>query len=156
MKNHFIAALMSLAMLSPAAHSEPAGAPAAESAAAKFKQVELAQLVANSKTETAGQRIIFAPVAVKFRAVLSDLPKQQKADYLKAALAAMQFSSPPQVRHRIGLDYGSEKALAAYIEESAAERMAKTLKPGDSRTFYAYHVYNNNRGPALLVVSFGD
>lgn len=121
-----------------------------------YKDVDLAQLVEKSRTGVPGQRVIFAPAPVRFRAVLSDLPKAQKADYLTAAMGMMKVSSPPKVSHRIGLDYGGEKALAAYIEDETAKRLAESVKPGQTRTFYAFHVYNNQNGPALLVVSFQE
>lgn len=124
--------------------------------AASHKEVDLKKLVAGSRTEVPGQRIIFAPSAVKFRATLATLPAPQKADYLMAALSLMKVSNPPKVSQRIGLDYGGDKALAVYIDDSVAARLANEVKPGEARTFYAFHVYNHSRGPALLVTSFAD
>ncbi len=73
-----------------------------------------------------------------------------------SALAMMNVSTPPKVSQRIGLDYGGDKALAAYIDDAIVERLTKNTKPGQILTFYAFHVYNNNRGPALLVTSFSE
>lgn len=124
--------------------------------AATYKEVDLKALVARSRTELPGQRIIFAPTAIRFRAVLGALPVAQKADYLHTALSMMKVSNPPEVKQRIGLDYGGEKLLSAYIEEGTAQRLAAQVKPGQTRTFYAWHVYNYSRGPALLIISFSD
>lgn len=124
--------------------------------AAAYKDVDLKALVAKSRTEIPGQRIIFAPTAVRFRATLGALPVTQKADYLYTALNMMKVSNPPRVSQRVGLDYGGDKLLSAYIEEATAKRLAAQVKPGQSRTFYAYHVYNYSRGPALLITSFAD
>ena len=132
------------------------GTAATADAAASYKEVNLKELVARSRTEVPGQRIIFAPAPVRFRARLAAMPAAQKAEYLMAALAMMKFSNPPQVSQRIGLDFGGDKALAAYIEDSVAVRLASTAKAGQELTFYAFHVYNNNRGPALLVTSFAN
>lgn len=123
---------------------------------AAYKDVDLKALVARSRTELPGQRIIFAPTPIRFRAVLGALPVAQKADYLHSALNMMKVSNPPQVKQRIGLDYGGDTLLSAYIEEDAAKRLAAAVKPGQARTFYAWHVYNYSRGPALLVTAFGD
>lgn len=154
---------LGLAALSPdsrAAESRPAanaqtGATAAD-ATASYKDVDLRSLVEKSKTEIPGQRIIFAPSPVRFRAKLSAMPAPQKSDYLMAALAMMKVSAPPKVSQRIGLDYGGDKGLAAYIDDALVDKLKQDAKPGQMLTFYAFHVYNNNRGPALLVTSFSE
>lgn len=124
--------------------------------AVTYQQVDLKELVGKSRTEVPGQRIIFAPSPVKFRATLASLPTAQKADYLFAALSMMKISNPPKVTQRIGLDYGGEKAIAAYIDDSVAGRLSKEAKAGQVLTFYAFHVYNYSRGPALLITSYGE
>lgn len=121
-----------------------------------YKQVDLKELVAASRTEVPGQRIIFAPSPIRFRATLAALPSPQKSEYLMSALGMMKISSPPKVSQRIALAYGGEKALAAYVEDGTAARLAREVKPGEARTFYAFHVYNSSRGPALLIMSFAD
>ncbi|MFH1659463.1 MAG: hypothetical protein ABIG35_09130 [Pseudomonadota bacterium] len=121
-----------------------------------YKEVNLRELVSKSRTEIPGQRIIFAPSPVKFQATLAVMPSPQKAEYLMAALSMMKVSDPPKVSQRIGLDFGGEKALAAYIDDAVAARLGGSAKVGQVLTFYAFHVYNNNRGPALLITSFGD
>lgn len=122
-----------------------------------YKEINLSELVKKAQADNIpGQRIIFAPTPIKFRATLAALPVPQKADYLLGALGMMKISNPPKVSQRIGLDYGSDKPLSAYIEEGIASRLSKEVKPGQARTFYAYHVYNYSRGPALLVTAFSD
>lgn len=123
---------------------------------ATYKEVNLKELVAKSRTEVPGQRIIFAPSPIKFRATLASLPTPQKADYLLAALSMMKVSNPPKVSQRIGLDYGGDKAIAAYIDDGVAARLGKEAKAGQTMTFYAFHVYNYSRGPALLITSYGE
>ncbi|MGQ0710517.1 MAG: hypothetical protein ACT4NV_12300 [Rhodoferax sp.] len=152
-------ALAALLCAPGAAHSAdnaPAASTANTDTAASYKEVVLRDLVEKSRTDIAGQRIIFAPTAVKFRARLSAMPAPQKADYLMSALAMMRVSSPPKVSQRIGLDYGGDKGLAAYIDDGAAERLGRSAQPGQILTFYAFHVYNNNRGPALVVTAFSE
>lgn len=151
----------SLAPASLAADASPPGAAAFAGAqssdpAASYRDVDLKKLVAAARTEVPGQRIIFAPSPVRFRTTLAALPAPQKADYLVAALAMMKISNPPKVSQRIGLDYGGDKALAAYIDDAIVNRLANEAKPGQVLTFYAFHVYNHSRGPALLVTSFAD
>lgn len=149
-------ALVGLSPLSTAAEppAEPVKSNLQENPAA-YKDINLKELVTKSRTEIPGQRIIFAPSPVKFQATLSAMPAPQKADYLMTALSMMKVSDPPKVSQRIGLDFGGDKALAAYIDDSVASRLATSAKIGQSLTFYAFHVYNNNRGPALLITSFG-
>ncbi|WP_295008052.1 hypothetical protein [uncultured Dechloromonas sp.] len=150
-------ALLGLSPLSVAADgsAEPAKAGAQENPPA-YKEVNLKELVSKSRTDIPGQRIIFAPSPVKFQAALAAMPAPQKAEYLMSALSMMKVSAPPKVSQRIGLDFGGDKALAAYIDDTAAARLAATAKLGQTLTFYAFHVYNNNRGPALLITSFGN
>lgn len=152
-----------LIALSPGSRAE-AGPPAtatttaAQSAApeAAYKAVDLMELVPKARTTIPGQRAIFAPTPVQFKARLFALPSPQKAEYLNMALSMMKVSSPPKVSQRIGVDYGGEKPLAAYIEEGAAARLAASAKVGQALTFYAFHVYNGNRGPALVVTEFAE
>lgn len=154
-----LATALALASATAAYSADPPSTPAASSATdptRSYKPVQLGELVEKSRTEIAGQRIIFAPTAVKFQARLSALPAPQKTEYLQSALSMMKVSTVPKVSQRIGLDYGGDKALAAYIEDGAAERLAKTTKLGQALTFYALHIYNNNRGPALVVTSFAE
>lgn len=151
---------LALVALSPLGHAaEPpaaAGGNLKQESQASYKDVNLKELVAKSRTEIPGQRIIFAPSPVRFQAVLAALPAPQKAEYLMTALAMMKVSDPPKVSQRIGLDFGGEKILAAYIDDAVASRLVASAKVGQMLTFYAFHVYNNNRGPALLVTSFGQ
>lgn len=121
-----------------------------------YQEVSLKDLVDKSKTEIPGQRIIFAPTPITFRARLSAMPSPQKSEYLMSAMAMMKVPSPPKVSQRIGIDYGGEKGLAAYIDDAVVERLNKNARIGQMLTFYAFHVYNNNRGPALLITSFQE
>lgn len=154
--------LLGIALLAISPHSiaadaapQPAKTSPQETPTA-YKEVNLKELVTKSRTDIPGQRIIFAPTPVKFQATLSAMPAPQKAEYLMSALSMMKVSDPPRVSQRIGLDFGGEKALAAYIDDTVAARLSAAAKIGQKLTFYAFHVYNNNRGPALLITSFGD
>ena len=131
--------------------------------AATYKQVDLKELVSKSRTEVAYE---LGQTALAFRSavgtnngigsqgILMDGTSAQKAEYLLAALSMMKISNPPKVTQRVGLDYGGDKAIAAYIDDSVAERLSKDAKTGQALTFYAYHVYNYSRGPALLITSY--
>ena len=153
-----LAALTALTAPSALAQNQPAAAASSATAdpAAAYKDVDLKTMVGASRSEVPGQRIIFAPSPVKFRATLAAMPAPQKADYLKKALGLMGVGGTLQVSQRIGIDYGGDKALAAYIDDAAALRLSREAKVGQQLNFYAYHVYNHSRGPALVVTSFGD
>lgn len=146
------------ASTAPPAQSVQPAAPTENPAdpVASYKQVDLKTLVGNSRTEMPGQRIIFVPSPVKFQARLAAMPAPQKTDYLKKALGMMGAGATIKVSQRIGLDYGGEKALVAYIDDTAAARLAKDGKVGQAMDFYAYHVYNHSHGPALVVVAFNQ
>lgn len=140
----------------PAAAASSAVVNQAGDPAAAYKGVDLKTMVATSRSEVPGQRIIFAPSPVKFRATLAAMPAPQKADYLKKALGLMGVGGTLQVSQRIGIGYGGDKALVAYIDDTAAARLAREAKVGQQLDFYAYHVYNHSRGPALVVTSFSN
>ena len=144
-------ALLARAPAAPPAASAPA-TPA--SAPGAYRQVELATWVPPLR---APGRIILQPQGVSFQAELGALPRAQKAEYLQKALELMHMSEPPRVSQAVLLRYGPapDQQLVAYIEDAAAARLAKELKPGDVRQFYAFHVYNYAKGPALVVTSFG-
>lgn len=152
--------LLALAAMPAAAAPATAGAAAPPSDLASLKdayrEVDLRRFVPASRTEKPGLRTLFVPARVKFRARLARLPIPQESSYLMQALNMTGVVNPPLVEHGIGLDYGGEKGLAAYIEKSAAEHLASTAKAGDTLTFYALHVYNNHRGPALVILAFGE
>ncbi|GHT89817.1 hypothetical protein AGMMS49545_01180 [Betaproteobacteria bacterium] len=136
-----------------ATSAQPAAAPA-DNPVDAFREVALLQLVPASRM-TDGTRAIFAPQPVRFQAKLAQLPSPQKTDYLKQVMGMMGMTTVP-VSQRVALDYGGDKLLAAYVEDQTAARIAKEIKVGDSRTFYAFHVYNNRQGPALVITSFGQ
>jgi hypothetical protein len=122
---------------------------------AAYQQVKLAELVPATRM-TDGTRAIFAPRPVRFSARLAQLPSPQKAEYLKQVMGMMGVTANLQVSQRVALDYGGDKPLAAYVEDQIATRIAGEIKVGDERTFYAFHVYNNRFGPALVITSFDE
>jgi hypothetical protein len=140
-----------------AARAEKADAAAAGESdpRAAYKEIRLAELVPVSRM-TDGGRAIFEPRPVRFAAKLAQLPSPQKAEYLKQVMGMMGVTAELKVGQRVALDYGGEKLLAAYVEDEAAVRIGKELKAGDTRTFYAFHVYNNRYGPALVITAFGE
>jgi hypothetical protein len=137
--------------------SPPPGSPPVVQSDPKtaYREINLKALVPASRMPD-GQRTIFAPTGVRFHARLMQLPTPQKTEYLQQVMSMMRVQPLPRVNQRVVIDYGGDKLLAAYVEEGAAARIGQTLKVGDSRTFYAFHVYNNRQGPALVITSFGD
>jgi hypothetical protein len=119
----------------------------------QVEDVDLRVLVPKTRMND-GQRAIFEPRSVRFSARLIQMPSPQKADYLNKVLGMMGYANPPTVSQRIGIDYGGDKPLAAYVEQRAAARIAKEAKAGEEYQFYALYVYNNRFGPALVVTSF--
>lgn len=128
--------------------------PPSTSPQAQYEAVDLARWVPAMRTPT---RIILHPRGVSFEAELAAMPRAQKADYLAQALRTMQVSAPPQVGHAVLLRYGAAEGqqLVTYVEDATAARMQRELSVGARRLFYAFHVYNYSRGPALVITSFG-
>ncbi len=167
----FLAAVLLIALFSTPVMAEQAGnsqtpaqmatqtatrtaAPSEGSVSEGFQAVDLKEMVPNSRMPQAGQHAYFTPSPVKFRARLAAMPRPVKTELLKKSMALMNSGTQPRVSQAIGIDYGGDKALLAYIDNAASARLAKELKIGDERTFYAYHVYNFHKGPAFIVVSY--
>lgn len=123
-------------------------------ALASYKPVSLASWVPMLRTPG---RIILQPSGVSFQASLVGLPRPQKSDYLQFALRTMQVSQPPKVGHALLLRYGDapEQQLMAYVEDAVAARIGRELALGERREFFAFHVYNYAKGPALVITGFG-
>jgi hypothetical protein len=122
--------------------------------AEQYQRIDLAKLVPATRM-TDGTRAIFSPQAVRFDAKLAQGPTPQKADYLKRVLGMMGTTEIPEVSQRLALEYGGDKPLAVYVEDKIAQRITRgEAKVGERYTFYAFHVYNNKQGPALVVTAF--
>lgn len=157
MKTVFVKYVLMLAlwsMLPAHAATAPLAATAAPAAAA-YQPVDFAQLVASSRTPVPGQKIILRPSPVSFSATLLQMPVPQRSDYLRQVLALMQSTNTPKVEQRVVLGYAPDKGMPVYIEQAAAQRLAREAKAGERRRFYALHVYNYSKGPALVVTSLG-
>jgi hypothetical protein len=139
-----------------AAAQPVSAAPAAEAdPRAAYQPLDLLQAVPGLRM-TDGTRAIFEPRPVRFTARLAQLPSPQKAEYLKKVMGVIGVTAELKVSQRVVLDYGGDRPLAAYVEDAAAAQIGKTLKAGDERTFYAFHVYNNRYGPALVITAFEE
>lgn len=125
-----------------------------ETAATQYEAVQLTELVARAKPAVPGGKTILNPKAISFEAALLALPSPQKSDYLMSALTLMRVSNPPKVSQRVLLGYGDQQRLPAYIEDAAANRLKSALKTGQTARFYAFHVYNYSKGPALVITAF--
>ena len=121
-----------------------------------YQPVELATLIETSRTPVAGQKIIIRPNPVSFSATLLQGPKAQRSDYLRQVLSMMPPEPMPQVQQGIVLGYGNSQGMPAYIDQAIAKRLQTELKIGERRRFYALHVYNYSKGPALVVTGFGE
>lgn len=123
--------------------------------AAQYRKVDLPVLVEGARTPP-GQRIILQPAPVSFVAEIHRLPERQTTDYLRKVLDMMRVAEASEVGERIVVSYGEGQYLPMYIETSAARRLSETGQVGERRRFYALHVYNYSKGPALVVTSFGE
>ena len=129
--------------------------PAAAGAAAAYQPVDFTKLVESSRTPVPGQKIILRPTPVSFSATLLQMPVAQRSDYLRQVLAMMRSANTPKVEQRVVLAYAPGKGMPVYIEQAAAQRLTREARVGERRRFYALHVYNYSKGPALVVTSFG-
>jgi hypothetical protein len=136
-----------------AASTTATSTPTASKDTGRYKEVDLKRLVPATRMPD-GRRAVFEPKAVRFQARLQEGLKPQKSEYLQKVMSMMGAEEVPQVSQRVVIDYGGDKPLAVYVEDKVAKRLKNEAKVGESYTFYAFHVYNNRYGPAMVIVSF--
>jgi hypothetical protein len=91
---------------------------------------------------------------LQFEAELNELPSPRKSEYLKNLLA--QFSGNPHLKASMGMMMKSAKGKLwnVYVLDELAPQINEQLKVGDQLTLQAYHAYNSDYGPGLLVYAF--
>ncbi len=121
---------------------------------AQFKPVELDSFIEGSKTDRPGRKAIMMARPVSFEAVMKRLPEKREVSYIYTALELSGVTNMPTVNHRMFLESDQGRILPVYIDVNGVKKVQAGLKEGQRAKFLAYHAYNYNKGPALLVVDF--
>ncbi len=120
----------------------------------QFKPVELDSFIEGSKTDQPGRKAIMMARPVSFEAVMKRLPEKREVSYIYTALELSGVTNMPTVNHRMFLESDQGRILPVYIDVNGVKKVQAGLKEGQRAKFLAYHAYNYNKGPALLVVDF--
>jgi hypothetical protein len=91
---------------------------------------------------------------LQFNAEISELPEPRKSTYLKNLLA--QFSGNPNLKASMGMMAKSAKGKQwnVYVLDELVPQINALLHLGDQVSLQAYHAYNSDYGPGLLVYAF--
>lgn len=124
-----------------------------------FNSVDLDAFIAQEKSRVErfkGQKIIKMSEPVSFQARVKQLPREKKMSYIYSALEIAKVTPLPEVTHQMFVESAAGQIISVYVERRVAERMASSLKEGQSVAWASYHVYSYSKGPALLVVDFKE
>ncbi len=86
-----------------------------------------------------------------FDAELIALPEPRRHAYLTRTFN--RFAPESNIKSTLGLEVKSKqgKVINLYLIDELAQGIKQHLKPGDKISLEAYHVYNSEVGPGLLV-----
>jgi hypothetical protein len=102
--------------------------------------------------ENSAELVFFLPVS--FTATYEEAPYPRKHAYLKRTIERFAADSKVVSTQGITVAAKSGKTLSLYIIDELASGMNEHLEAGDEVKFEAYHVYNSNVGPGLLIYSW--
>lgn len=102
--------------------------------------------------ENSAELVFFLPVS--FTATYKEAPYPRKHAYLKRTIEHFAAESKVVSTQGITVAAKSGKTVSLYIIDELASGMSEHLEAGDEVKFEAYHVYNSNVGPGLLVYSW--
>lgn len=91
---------------------------------------------------------------LRFDGVIKEMPFPRQHDYLTQTIA--RFAPESNVVATLGLTIHSEseQELVLYMIDELKAGMEQHLKVGDKVKFEAYHAYNSDFGPGLVVYSW--
>ncbi|WP_309386444.1 hypothetical protein [Cerasicoccus frondis] len=129
----------------------------AQALTADFIRIELDDLIADAIAEVEsfnGQKTIKAAVPVRFTARKKRDPEEKEMSYVYTALEVAGVTPLPDIQHRMFVESDNGEIIPVYVEKSAAEKLTADLPDEASAEFIGYHIYNYDKGPAILVVDF--
>lgn len=89
-----------------------------------------------------------------FEADMVDMPYKRKTGYVKKLFN--DFANLNEIALEYGMTVQSKKgaAVTLYVLDELVSHIDTQLQAGDQVTFYAYHAYNSDYGPGLVVHAF--
>jgi hypothetical protein len=92
--------------------------------------------------------------ALHLGARVAGLPKPGKTAYMNDALAMKSMRRPSAVTHKMWLRSPGGKQVMAYVEDTIASAMLRTLKPDAAVEVDVLWLWNSRHGPGLLVTAY--
>ena len=121
-----------------------------------FEQVDLDLFIedATRKSKAAGKKVITLAAPVRFHASLKRHPEAREMSYVYTALQLGGVDPLPVVEHRMFIESKGGRIMPVYVEKEAVGWINDRLKVDQQARFLGYHLFNYEKGPAILVVGF--
>jgi hypothetical protein len=124
--------------------------------AVPFQAVELDALIERTAPAQSGSGdLLILLNKVRLEAEIVSLPAEKRSQYLLDTLRNFGVTPLPGVTRGMDIKSAAGKTLNVYMEDKAAEKAARELKPGQKITAYGYHIYSSRKhGPGILISGF--
>ena len=125
----------------------------------------MADFVAKNKPSKKGTKEIQVNKLVVFDGTVLSLPEKQKTDYLSLTMEVAKLNPKPVVEHSIFVEVSTEPqvVIPVYIVKSVAAELERFYKSygatgfkNQKIRFAGVHIYNYNKGPAIVVESIAS
>lgn len=115
--------------------------------------IDLDKYIEEQRPVFPGTKTVIQPRRIELTATLQEYPVKKEISYLYTALSMMHVDPMPKVNHRMFIRSTEGKIIPVYVEDDTVSSIRKNIKEGEIATFSGYHVYNYDKGPAIVVNS---
>jgi len=112
------------------------------------------QFIDKAKPVIEGSSTMIKPHNIRFDARVQTLPDKRAFSDVFVVLKAFNINPIPEISHRMFIRSEKGRIIAAYVEDRVVSDIRSTLVLEDQVEFKAYHVYNHDDGPAVVIVGF--
>lgn len=116
-------------------------------------KIDLDKYIDEQRPVFPGTKTVIQPRRIELTATLQEYPVEREISYLYTALSMMHVDPMPKVNHRMFIRSSEGKVIPVYVEDDTVSSIKKYIKEGEVATFSGYHVYNYDKGPAIVVNS---
>ncbi len=121
---------------------------------AKFREVDLDRFVEAGTLGPKGNKIIKIAEPVVFSAKMKRYPDKKEMSYVYTALQIAGVDPVPEVNHRMFVESKEGRIIPVYVEKQTVKKINGGLEEEQEAYFFGYHLYNYEKGPAVLVVDY--
>ncbi len=122
--------------------------------APKFKEIDLDRFIEAGTLGSEGKKIIKIAEPVVFSAKMKRYPDKKEMSYVYTALQIAGVDPVPEVNHRMFVESREGRIIPVYVEKEAVAKINGGLREEQEAYFFGYHLYNYEKGPAIMVVDY--